>query len=184
MSALDRSSPPDRSASPAPPADSRWRLVNRTMRLHHHLPDALIETLHAVQSAFGFLDPQSMRYVAETLHVPLSRVYAVATFYHYFNLKPPGEHTCVVCQGTACYIGGAPKILAALRQAFDLEPGQTTPDGKISLLTARCIGACGIAPAAVFDQEVAGKVQPQDAVEHLRRWSVHDDDARRTAGDR
>jgi bidirectional [NiFe] hydrogenase diaphorase subunit len=184
MEKVNRLSPPDPSVPPAGAQDARRRLVNRTMRLNDHQPHALIETLHAVQAAFGFLDADNMRYVADALHVPLSRVYAVATFYHFFTLKPPGEHTCVVCQGTACYIGGGPKILAAIKASFDLQPGQTTPDGKISLLTARCLGACGIAPAAVFDQEVAGKVQPQDAVQHLRRWSAHDDDTRRAARDR
>ena len=73
--------------------DRRWRLVNRTMRLHGHQPDALIETLHAVQESFGFLDLDSLKYVAESLHLPLSLVYGVATFYHFFSLKPPGEHT-------------------------------------------------------------------------------------------
>jgi bidirectional [NiFe] hydrogenase diaphorase subunit len=161
-------SPQDGSAAPEAATDSRLRLVNRTMRLHDHQPHALIETLHAVQEAFGFLEPENMRYVAESLHVPLSRVYAVATFYHFFTLKPPGEHTCVVCQGTACYIGGAPKILSAVKASFGIEPGETTPDGRISLLSARCLGACGIAPAVVFDREVSGKMEPEDAVQKLK----------------
>lgn len=179
MAPSERSPQSEPATQPAATKDPRWRLVNRTMRLHDHQPHALIETLHAVQAAFGFLDPESMRYVADALHVPLSRVYAVATFYHFFALKPPGEHTCVVCQGTACYIGGAPKILAAVKEMYGIEPGQTTPDGRISLMSARCLGACGIAPAVVFDQEVSGKIQPEDAVEKLRRWAPHDDDAGR-----
>ncbi len=171
--------PPQIPGAPAaaPGADPRWRLINRTMRLHNHRPHALIETLHAVQEAFGYLDRESLRAVAAALHVPLSRVYAVATFYHFFTLKPPGEHTCVVCAGTACYIGGATAILAAIREAFAVEPGQTTGDGKLSLLTARCLGACGIAPAAVFDREVSGKLNPGEAVARLRRWVSDDHDA-------
>src|SRR5688572_5470153 len=96
----------------APPSeDKRWRIVNATMRKHGFTPDALIETLHSAQEAFGFLDDTAMRFVAEGLGVPLSRVYGVATFYNLFSLKPQGAHTCVVCLGTACYIKGGPEIL-------------------------------------------------------------------------
>ena len=121
--------------------DRRWRLVNRTMRLHGHQPDALIETLHAVQESFGFLDTDSLKYVAESLRLPLSLVYGVATFYHFFTLKPPGEHTCVVCLGTACYIAGSSNILKTVEEQTGIKPGETTADRKLSLLTARCMGS-------------------------------------------
>jgi bidirectional [NiFe] hydrogenase diaphorase subunit len=184
MTPSEKPSQQDLPPGAAAATDTRWRLVNRTMRLHDHHPDALIETLHAVQAAFGCLSPESMRYVAESLRVPLSRVYAVASFYHFFTLKPPGEHTCVVCQGTACHVGGAPQILSAVKDAFGIGPGETTPDGRISLLSARCLGACGIAPAVVLDQQVSGKIQPQDVVQTLKRWSAHDDDTGRADGNR
>ncbi|MFZ7127244.1 MAG: bidirectional hydrogenase complex protein HoxE [Desulfobacterales bacterium] len=165
---------------PSPPKtaeDRRWRLVNRTMRLHDHKPHALIETLHVVQETFGFLDLDALRHVAEALKVPLSRVYAVATFYHFFTLKPPGEHTCVICMGTACYIGGASGILESIQEAHGIAPGETTPDNRLSLVTARCLGSCGLAPAGVFDGEVAGKLKPGTVLEKLGRWTRHDDDA-------
>ncbi len=167
-----------RPAAPPPPADDRrWRMVNRTMRLHGHQPEALIETLHAIQESFGFLDLEALRFVARELRVPLSRVYAVATFYHFFTLQPPGEHTCVVCTGTACYIGGSSAILESLRQELQIRPGGTTPDGKVSLLTARCLGSCGLAPAAVFDGEVSGKLDPPAVLAKIGRWTHHDTDA-------
>jgi bidirectional [NiFe] hydrogenase diaphorase subunit len=153
-----------------PVEDRRWRMVNRTMRLHGHAPDALIETLHALQESFGYLDPAALKYVAQCLAVPLSRVYAVATFYHHFTLKPPGEHTCVICLGTACYIAGSPAILEALRRSPGIAPGETTADGMLSLLTARCLGSCGLAPAGVFDGEVAGRLTPEAAQERIERW--------------
>lgn len=160
---------------PSKPAeDRRWRLVNRTMRLHGNEPHALIETLHTVQESFGFLDVDALKYVAESLHVPLSIVYGVATFYHFFSLKPPGEHTCVVCMGTACYIGGAPAILDGINSHLGIHPGETTADGKVSLVTARCLGSCGLAPAVVFDGEVAGKLNPPSVIEKLGRWVRHD----------
>lgn len=154
----------------APSDDKRWRLVDATMRRVGHQSRGLIETLHTVQEVFGYLDEQALRYVADSLRVPLSRAYGVATFYHFFTLKPAGEHTCVVCMGTACYIKGAPQLLAAVRQDLGIEPGETTDNGKISLLTARCLGSCGLAPAVVYDQEVQGKVTAQALREHVIKW--------------
>jgi bidirectional [NiFe] hydrogenase diaphorase subunit len=155
--------------------DRRWRLVNRTMRLHGHQPDALIETLHAVQESFGFLDLDSLKYVAESLRLPLSLVYGVATFYHFFTLKPPGEHTCVVCLGTACYIAGSSNILKTVEEQTGIKPGETTPDRKLSLLTARCMGSCGLAPVVVFDGEVHGKMSSASVLENVGRLLNHDD---------
>jgi bidirectional [NiFe] hydrogenase diaphorase subunit len=134
------------------------------MRRYGFSPDALIETLHTVQESFGYLDEDALQFVAENLHVPPSRVYGVATFYNFFNLKPQGEHHCVVCMGTACYIKGAPAILERLHHDFNIAPGETTPDNRVSLTIARCLGACGLAPAATLDGEVAGKLDPNTAV--------------------
>lgn len=157
--------------------DSRWRFINRTIRLHGNAPDALIEALHTVQEYFGYLDLEALTYVANALKVPLSRVYGVATFYHYFTLKPPGEHTCVVCKGTACYIGGAANILDDIHEKVGIGPEQTTADGKVSLLTARCLGACGLAPAVVFDGQVSGRMTPGSVMEKIGSWTSHDTDA-------
>lgn len=162
-------------ASPAPPSAHRgWKLVDATMRRHGREPYALIEALHTAQSSFGYLDKDAMSYVARSLNVPLSQVYGVSTFYHFFNLKPQGEHTCVVCMGTACYIKGGQQILEAVQRACQLKPGETTPDNKVSLLTARCLGSCGLAPALVMDGEVMGK-QDQDAVlAKVEEWRRHE----------
>jgi bidirectional [NiFe] hydrogenase diaphorase subunit len=158
----------------APSEDKRWRIVMATMRKHGFASDALIEALHSAQEAFGYLDDAALRYVAQSLQVPLSRVYAVATFYNLFMLKPQGEHTCVVCLGTACYIKGAPQILTAIEETAGIRKGETTPDKKVSLLVARCLGTCGLAPAAVFDGEVAGKVEPCDAATRIKEWINHE----------
>jgi bidirectional [NiFe] hydrogenase diaphorase subunit len=158
----------------APNQDKRWKLVDATMRRMGQQSRGLIETLHTVQEAFGYLDESALRYVAMSLRVPLSRAYGVATFYHFFTLKPAGQHTCVICLGTACYIKGAPQLMDAMDKDLDLHPGETTPDGKVSLLTARCLGSCGLAPAVVYDQEVAGKVTAPSLRERIRQWSRHD----------
>lgn len=151
----------------APNDDKRWRIVETRMRRMGNRPDALIEALHSAQEAFGFIDDDAMHFVSETLSVPPSKVFGVATFYHYFTLKPGGQHTCVVCTGTACYINGATAILAAINTSFGIKPKQTTPDGKLSLLTARCLGACSLAPAAIVDGQVEGRVGAADFVERL-----------------
>ncbi|MFZ3264277.1 MAG: bidirectional hydrogenase complex protein HoxE [Terriglobales bacterium] len=159
---------------PAPPnADKRWKLVEATMRRMGNNPRGLIESLHTVQEVFGYLDVSALRFVARSLRVPLSRAYGVATFYHFFSLRPPGEHTCVVCIGTACYIKGAPQLLEAVKQELGITPGQTTSDGKVSVLGARCLGSCGLAPAVVYDHEVAGKVTPPALRRRLANWKSH-----------
>lgn len=136
--------------------DNRLKILEATMKRHQHRPDALIEVLHKAQELYGYLTPDLLSSVAHTLHLPPSRVYGVATFYHFFSLAPPGEHTCTVCLGTACYVKGAATILAALEQDSGVRAGTTSTDGKLSLLTVRCLGACGIAPAVVLDGDVIG----------------------------
>jgi bidirectional [NiFe] hydrogenase diaphorase subunit len=142
------------------------------MRKNGFARNALIETLHTVQSSFGYLDDDSIRFVANSLRVPLSQAYGVVTFYHYFSLKPPGKHTLTICSGTACYIKGSDKLVDAAAKRLGVAPGQTTGDGKISLMTARCVGACSRAPVALADGEVAGEMSGEQMLEQLERWAV------------
>jgi bidirectional [NiFe] hydrogenase diaphorase subunit len=128
--------------------------------------------LHTVQSSFGFLDDDAIRFVANSLRVPLSQAYGVATFYHYFTLKPPGKHTVTVCAGTACYIKGADKLIATAEKRLAIKQGQTTPNGEISLMTARCVGACSRAPVVLCDGEVVGEMTGELMLEQLERWTV------------
>ena len=151
----------------APSDDKRWRIVDTRMRRMGQRPEALIEVLHSVQEAFGYLDTDALEYVGRSLGVPLSKVYGVATFYSFFTLKPQGEHACVICLGTACYINGARKILDGIEDRFGVRPGQTTEDGRLSLLVARCLGACTMAPAMILDGEVKGRLGPESLVEQL-----------------
>ena len=153
---------------PDPPSDDkRWKLVDVTMRRNGYTGHALIETLHTVQSAFGYIDDVAMKYVGQSLGLPLSKVYGVATFYHLFSLKPQGRHSCVICTGTACYIKGAGELLEGIQQRFKVAPGETTDDDRISVLSARCLGACGLAPAAVIDGNVLGKQESKGLLARL-----------------
>ena len=161
----------------APPSDDkRWRIVEATMRRNGFKRDALIETLHSIQESFGFLDEDSLRYVSASLHAPLSQVYGVSTFYHFFSLKPAGKHTCVICTGTACYMQGTAQILSRFEEEYGLKSGETTEDGLVSLMTARCLGACGIAPVGVFDGSVMGKLTSEKTFNKIATWKEGEDD--------
>ncbi len=164
-----------KSANTAPKAaqtDKRFKTLDITIKRNHYRQDALIEILHKAQESFGYLEPEVLEYVARQLKLPLSRVYGVATFYHLFSLKPSGAHSCVVCLGTACYVKGGGKIMTALEQELGIKAGETTPDEKISLMAARCLGACGIAPAIVFDGTVVGKQEPATVLDRIKAWQV------------
>lgn len=150
--------------------DKRFKILEVHMKRHQYKPDALIEILHKAQELFGYLDDDLLLFVAYSLKLPPSRVYGVATFYHFFSLKPQGKHTCVVCMGTACYVKGGNRVLAAVEDATKIHAGETTPDNQVSLLTARCIGACGIAPAVVYDGTVTPRQTPESALEHVKGW--------------
>lgn len=158
---------------PHPSGDERFRMLDASMKRHRYQQDALIEVLHTAQELFGFLRDDLLLYVARGLRLPPSRVYGVATFYHMFTFTPRGRHTCTVCTGTACYVKGADALVVAIARKAGVQPGRTTPDGALSLETARCLGACGLAPVAVFDGEVAGNLTPERALEHLRGWGDH-----------
>jgi bidirectional [NiFe] hydrogenase diaphorase subunit len=158
----------ERKSAAASQGDKRLKVLDVTMKRYRYSQDALIEVLHKAQEAFGYLELDVLEYVAKQLKLPLSRVYGVATFYHLFSLKPSGAHSCVVCMGTACYVKGSGQIMTRLEQELGIQAGETTADGQMSLLAARCLGACGIAPAIVLDGEVAGRQTADAVVEHLK----------------
>lgn len=157
----------------APPSDDkRWKIIAATMRKLGNQRHALIETLHSLQQSFGFLDKAGLTFIATSLKIPLSQVYGAATFYNHFTMKPQGKHACVVCTGTACHIKGAQGLLGWVAANKGVKPGETTPDGEVSLLTARCFGACGLAPVVVVDGNVLGRVT-SEALEQKLSEAVH-----------
>jgi bidirectional [NiFe] hydrogenase diaphorase subunit len=153
-----------------PSGDNRFKLLEATMKRHQYRPDALIEVLHTAQELFGHLDHDLLWTIARALKLPPSWVYGVATFYHFFSLTTKGEHSCVVCLGTACYVKGAAGVMSALEHKFAIKPGQTTADGKVSLFSARCLGACGLAPVVVLDNVVAGYLDRESILERVKGW--------------
>ena len=153
--------------------DKRFKALEVAMKRHQFRQDALIEVLHVAQELFGYLDLDLLYFVARHLKLPPSRVYGVATFYHLFTLKPQGRHTCVVCLGTACYVKGADALLATVREEAQIQPGETTPDGEFSLVTARCLGACGNAPVVVVDGAVKGCQTADELRRQMKGWLQH-----------
>lgn len=150
-----------------PSGDKRFRMLEATMKRYQYAGDALIEVLHQAQELFGYLEEDLLLYIAYSLKLPPSRVYGVATFYHFFSLKQKGAHTCVVCMGTACYVKGAANLLGTLEQHNQIKAGETTPNGQLSLVTARCLGACGIAPAVVVDGNVEGHQTSESVISRV-----------------
>jgi bidirectional [NiFe] hydrogenase diaphorase subunit len=157
---------PSEKAAGHPSGDNRFKLLDAALKRHRYQPDALIEVLHTAQELFGYLKIDLLLYIAQALKLPPSRVYGVATFYHFFSFKPKGDHTCVVCMGTACYVKGADAVLASVNEFSKTE----TSAGTISVETARCLGACGLAPIVVFDGEVVGNLKPDAALDRMKGW--------------
>ena len=145
-------------------------MLDAAMKRYRFAPDALIEVLHRAQELFGYLQPDLLYYIAHGLKLPPSRVYGVASFYHLFSVEPKGEHTCVVCMGTACFVKGADQLLRSAEECAGVKTGETRADKSVSLLTARCIGACGIAPVVVYDKTVAGKQTAKTMAQRLQEW--------------
>ena len=172
MASTTTSRPPDsrEAAQRHPSGDNRFKLLDRTITKYHNSGDALIEVLHAAQGIFGYLENDLLIYIARALRLPLSRVYGVATFYHFFSLKPSGKHTFVLCMGTACYVKGAAVIHKEVEHHCQCKFGETTADGNVSLVQARCVGSCGLAPVAVVDGQVAGKLTAASSLDRIKQW--------------
>lgn len=137
----------------------------------------LIAVLHKVQSMYGYLPQDVMDEVAERMQIPTAHIWGVATFYHYFNLKPIGKHVVSVCMGTACYVKGADKIVQAIKKHLGVEVGETTADKLFTLHEARCLGACGIAPVIMIDDKIYGELDAKKTVDLLNQYRKAADQA-------
>ena len=145
--------------------------------LDHHRgqPDALITALEEIQRHYGYLGKLQLQYVARELAFPLARVYGVATFYNLFRFDPPGKHQVRVCRGTACHVNQADAILQHLCDKLEIGVDETTPDGRFTLQTVACMGACSLAPVVVVGDETHGRMTPDGA------WAALDDERQVTA---
>jgi len=130
----------------------------------------LIAILHKAQELFGYLDKIVMDEIALTMNVPRAHIWGVATFYHYFNLKPKGKYVISICLGTACYVKGAEEILNTIKEELKINIGGTTEDSLFSLQEARCLGACGLAPVIMINDKIYGSLTPKKAKELIRLY--------------
>ena len=136
---------------------AQWHELDRALKRFGYQQDALIEILHMAQETFGYLSPPVLEHIAQHLKLPLSWVYGVASFYHFFSFQEAPKHTCVVCTGTACYVEGAQQIVDLIEKEIGIKVGETTADGRFNLVDFRCPGSCGLAPIVVLDGEMLGR---------------------------
>lgn len=136
--------------------------------------DNLIQILNAVQEQFGYIPLIAQKEISQYLNISLAEIYGVITFYSRFTLEPKGEYTISVCLGTACFVKGSREILERAKAKLGIEEGQTTADGKFSLDTTRCVGACGLAPVFTINDEVYGKATVKKLDEVLDMYMAKD----------
>ncbi len=137
---------------------------------HRNQQGGLIPVLHETQELFGYLPEEAQKKISEELNVPMAEIYGVATFYSRFTLKPRGEHTISVCLGTACYVKGAQAVYERLQKELNVKPGDTTEDRKFTLMGTRCLGCCGLAPVLTVDEDVYGRLTPDDIPDILGKY--------------
>lgn len=137
---------------------------------HKGQPGALMPVMQEAQEIYGYLPIEVQKMIAEGLEVPLSEVYGVATFYAQFSLQPKGKYRISVCLGTACYVKGAGQIMEKLEEKLGIKAGQCTPDGRFSLDACRCVGACGLAPVVMVNEDVHGKLTVDDVDKMLAQY--------------
>lgn len=131
----------------------------------------IIAALHEVQDEYGYIPESVQKYLSKELDVPMSDIYGIITFYSRFSLLPKGKYNIEVCMGTACYVQGAEEVLNKFKEELKIKVGEVTEDGKFSLESIRCIGACGLAPAIVINSEVYGKMSPDKVKEVLSKYN-------------
>lgn len=133
-------------------------------------PGELINLLHAAQGLFGYLPREVQEIIAANLHIPVSRVYGVVTFYSFFTMTPKGKYPISVCMGTACYVRGAENVLDEFQRQLEIKIGETTADGLFSLDCLRCVGACGLAPVVTIAGKVYGRMTPEKVRDILTEY--------------
>jgi bidirectional [NiFe] hydrogenase diaphorase subunit len=148
--------------------DNRRLLLEKAMKEYNYEESALLEILHRAQDIYGYLDKELLMDISQSLHLPPSHVFGVATFYSYFKLKRPGQHVVTGCLGTACYVKGVDEIMGAIEKEYNIKRGESTSDGKLSLLVTRCIGACAMAPAIVVDDEMIAKATKEVVLQKIK----------------
>jgi NADH:ubiquinone oxidoreductase subunit E len=153
--------------------EDQWRRVDEVIAAYRSKPGSLIPVLEEVQGITGCLPERVQRRVAKGLGIPLSQVYGVVTFYSFFTMKPRGKHQVRVCLGTACHVRGSHRVLTEMEQKLGIEPGECTEDREFSLDIVRCVGACGLAPVMVVDEDTHKQVKVAKLDTILDKYRQH-----------
>ena len=132
---------------------------------------ALMPIMQKAQDIYGYLPIEVQKIISDNTGIPLEKIYGVATFYAQFALQPKGKYRISVCLGTACYVKGSGKVYEKLQEVLNLKEGECTPDGKFALESCRCVGACGLAPVMMINDDVHGRLVPDDVEKILAQYN-------------
>lgn len=144
--------------------------IDRVIKEFKNKPGNLIPVLQRTQEIVGYLPPIIQKRIGKGLNIPSAEVHSVVSFYSFFTMKPRGDHNIRVCLGTACYVRGIERVLSKIKDALKIDIGDTTENRKFSLEGVRCLGACGLAPVMVIDQETHGAITPRKALELIGQY--------------
>ena len=152
--------------------NEKYEKLAQVIQDHKEQKGALMPVLQEAQNIFGCVSEDVQKIIADGLGVTLSEVYGVATFYSQFSLQPKGEYVCGVCLGTACYVKGSQAVLDKLCEELEINPGDTTKDGKFTVQATRCLGACGLAPVMMINDDVFGRLTPAEIPSILEKYKA------------
>ncbi|MBO5501002.1 MAG: NADH-quinone oxidoreductase subunit NuoE [Clostridia bacterium] len=152
--------------------NEKFEKLAQVIQDHKEQKGALMPVLQEAQNIFGCVSEDVQKVIAEGLGVTLSEVYGVATFYSQFSLQPKGKYVCGVCLGTACYVKGSQAVLDKLCEELEIQPGDTTKDGKFTVQATRCLGACGLAPVMMINDDVFGRLTPAEIPAILEKYKA------------
>jgi len=146
--------------------------LSEIIEAHRHTQGPLIQVLHQAQELFGYIPVDVEQYISDKMSIPRSRVHGVVTFYNFFRTEPQGQHTINICLGTACHVKGADRIVDVLEDELGVRMGETTADGFFTLTAVRCVGACGLAPVMMIDDDVYGNLDREKVRKALQHYQA------------
>jgi NADH:ubiquinone oxidoreductase subunit E len=150
--------------------DDMWTEIDKIIAANRSVPGSVIGVLRECQDVVGYLPVELIDYISNGLNLSRSEVFGVASFYSLFSFEPKGRHVIKVCMGTACYVKGIKEAVSRIENKFGLKEGGTSEDRRFTLEAVRCLGACGLAPVVVVDQDTYGAVKADKVIDTLEKY--------------
>ena len=150
--------------------DLEFKNIDEIIKRYSEIQGNLISIMQEVQSLYNYLPEEALRYLSKKINVPVTQLFAIATFFHFFSLTPKGKHQVLVCTGTTCHVKGSCGILSEVKGKLGVEEGKTTEDMKYSINTVRCVGACSFAPVIVIDKDIHRNILTDNVSEILKKY--------------